>query len=88
MNTTATLERLDAIQLELNGVEARMTIPTLLPALQDALEDEWEHLMCELEMLTELLANELEDTRPGCDQCAGCTYCEESAPGYDPADEI
>lgn len=87
MDTQSTFDRLEAIQQQLNALEATLTT-TLLPALQDALEDEWEHLMCELEMLTELLANELEDTRMGCESCSGCMYCEESSPGYDPADEM
>lgn len=87
MNTTATLARLDAIQLELNVLESKLNT-TLLPALQDSLEDEWEHLMCELEMLTELLANELEDTRVGCEQCSGCAYCDTMDWGYDEADEV
>ena len=88
MNTTATLARLDVIQLELNAIEAMLTTEHLLPATQDALDGEWEHLMCELEMLTELLANELEDTRVGCEQCSGCAHCDTMDWGYDEADEI
>lgn len=87
MDTQSTFARLEAIQHELNALEAKLNM-TLLPALQEALEDEWEHLMCEMEMLTELLMNEMEDTREGCEHCSGCMYCEESSPGYDPADEI
>lgn len=32
--------------------------------------------------------NDLEDDRPDCSRCAGCAYCEESAPGYNEADEF
>lgn len=85
MNTTTTLARIDELQEELNAIEAKMD-PNLFPAAQDALDDEWDHAMAELEMLTELLANELEDDR-GCETCSGCTYCEDMGM-YDPADEI
>ena len=58
---------------------------------QEILADEWEWLMQEMDRLEELVAlqtmNALEDTR-GCERCSGCVYCEESSPGYDPADEL
>ena len=86
MTTQQTLARLEAIQQALNALEAQIPY-TILPAAQEALEDEWEHLMSEMEMLTDLLMNELDDPR-GCERCSGCMYCEESSPGYDGADEI
>lgn len=83
-----TLARIETLNQELIALEAQLAVPNLLPAAQAALDDEWEHRMCELEMLSELLANDLEDTRQGCDQCSGCMYCEESSPGYDEDDEM
>lgn len=86
MTTEQTLARLEAIQQALNAIEAQIPF-TILPAAQEALEGEWEHLMSEMEMLTELLMNELEDTR-GCERCSGCVYCQDASPGYDGADEV
>ena len=85
MNAQATLARISVIQTELNAIEAQM-VPNLLPAAQDALDNEWEHVMSEMELLTQLLAEDLEDTR-GCETCSGCTYCEDMGM-YDPDGEI
>jgi hypothetical protein len=82
MNTQQTLARIAELQTELNGIEAQM-IPTLLPAVQEALDAEWEHVMSEMELLTTLL---MEDVR-GCETCSGCPYCEDMGM-YDPDGEI
>jgi hypothetical protein len=82
MNTQATLARITELQTELNAIEAQM-VPNLLPAAQEALDNEWEHVMSEMELLTTLL---LEDTR-GCATCSGCPYCEDMG-SYDPDGEI
>lgn len=82
MNTTQTLARIAELQTELNGIEAQM-IPNLLPAVQEALDNEWEHVMSEMELLTDLL---MEDVR-GCATCSGCTYCEDMGM-YDPSGEV
>jgi hypothetical protein len=82
MNTQATLARITELQMELNTIEAQM-VPNLLPAAQEALDNEWEHVMSEMELLTALL---IEDTR-GCATCSGCPYCEDMG-SYDPDGEI
>lgn len=86
MNTTLISARLTVLYAELTALEAQITLPNP-PATQEILDDEWTTLTDEVAMLEELLMNAIEDTR-GCAQCAGCAYCEESAPGYDYADEI
>lgn len=78
----STLAYIEQLQQELNALEAKM-LPNLLPAAQEALDDEWEHLMCEMEMLLQIF---VEDDR-GCENCAGCMYCEESSP-YEDSDEL
>ena len=82
MNAQATLARISELQTELNAIEAQM-VPNLLPAAQEALDNEWEHVMSEMELLTTLL---LEDAR-GCATCSGCPYCEDMG-SYDPDGEI
>jgi hypothetical protein len=85
MNTQATLARMNELQLELNAIEALME-PNLIPAIQEALDSEWEHVMSELELLGQLLDLDIEDTR-GCATCSGCAYCEDTG-SYDPDGEI
>jgi hypothetical protein len=83
MNTATLLTRLEALQQELNAIEAQMTTPN---ADQGALNDEWEWITKEMDSLCELIWNDVEDTR-GCATCSGCPYCEDTG-SYDPSDEI
>lgn len=83
MNTTQHMTRLEALQQELNAIEAQMTTPN---ADQDALNDEWEAITKEMDSLCELIWNDAEDTR-GCATCSGCPYCEDMG-SYDPDGEI
>lgn len=54
---------------------------------QEILDQAWEYYTEQIELVEEMLANLLEDSRAGCASCSGCMYCEAS-PGYDGADEI
>ena len=83
MNTATLLTRLEALQQELNAIEAQMTTPN---ADQDTLDDDWEAITREMDALCVMIWNDAEDDR-GCESCAGCTYCEDSG-RYDQADEI
>lgn len=86
MNTTDALARLEELQQELNSIEAQMK--EVNPHSDQAiLDDAWTEVTEEIETLLELIWNSMEDER-SCANCSGCAYCEESAPGYDPADEI
>lgn len=67
----------------------------LSPTDQQTLDREWDNCMQEITQVEALLeqmdweaAQREEDDRPDCSRCAGCAYCEESAPGYDEGDEI
>jgi hypothetical protein len=82
MNADQTLAYIAELQTKLDGIEAQM-IPNLPPTVQEALDDEWDHVMSEMELLTTLL---MEDVR-GCATCSGCPYCEDMGM-YDPSDEI
>lgn len=67
----------------------------LSPTDRQALDREWDDCMREITQVEALLdqldweaAQQAEDDRPDCSRCAGCAYCEDSAPGYDEGDEI
>jgi aconitase A len=81
-----TLQHIEMLQMELIEVERQLADPNT-PSDRATLDEAWTDLTQRIDELCELYWNTIEDTR-GCGQCAGCTYCEESAPGYDPADEM
>jgi hypothetical protein len=83
MNTAQLLTRLEALQQELNAIEAQRTTPN---ADQELLNDEWEGITKEMDSICELIWNDMGDTR-GCATCSGCPYCEDSE-AYDPDGEI
>jgi hypothetical protein len=83
MNTAQLLTRLEALQQELNAIEAQRTTPN---ADQELLNDEWEGITKEMDSICELIWNDTEDTR-GCETCSGCPYCEDMG-SYDPDGEI
>ena len=83
MNTATLLTRLEALQQELNAIEAQMTTPN---ADQDTLDDDWEAITREMDMLSAMIWNDAEDAR-GCETCSGCLYCEDTG-RYDPTDEV
>jgi hypothetical protein len=83
MNTATLLTRLEALQQELNAIEAQRTTPN---ADQEPLNDEWERITKEMDSICEFIWNDVEDTR-GCATCSGCAYCEDTG-SYDPDGEI
>ena len=86
-----------ALELSLNDlvsalaeVERDMQDATLSHSDQQVLDQAWDYYTEQIAAVEELLAsqyNDLEDSR-GCGLCSGCLSGEESAPGYDPADEV
>lgn len=80
---------------ELDEIEREQHDTTLSHSEQQMLDQAWDDCMRRIELTEELLAraeeealNQEDDDRPDCSRCAGCAYCEESAPGYDGADEV
>jgi hypothetical protein len=92
MNTATLLTCLEALQQELNAIEVQMTHPN---ADQNVLDDAWEEITREMDELSTLIWNNVEDTRDPhmpaetgycgypCDY--GCPTCSEQ---YDPRDEL
>jgi hypothetical protein len=80
---------------DLAMLERNQRNTTLSPTDRQALDREWDDCMREITQMEALLeqmdweaAQQAEDDRPDCSRCAGCAYCEDSAPGYDEGDEI
>jgi hypothetical protein len=94
-NSRQALEaRYEDLLQQLAEIEREMEDTTLSHSDQQVLNQAWDDIdaqIYELDQIFEDLAiqdaNEMED-RPDCSSCAGCAYCEDSAPGYDEGDEI
>jgi hypothetical protein len=89
MNTALELA-LDELVAALAEVEREMQTATLSHSDQQVLDQAWEYYTEQIELVEEMLLNaynDTEDTRVGCECCAGCAYCDEAI-GYDPSGEI